>query len=486
MDELYHMTREKVLSCSVKKTRKFKEKKQFFLGAFCALFILSFTPVYAACFNDEDGNPGQEGDIEYRTGSNILQYCDDTQWINMIDASDHTLTKLATLSTGSYYKNPRALAVSGDYVFSLAGGLVKSLISTDVSNPSSPTFVDQYQDSSNLTGPFKVILEGNYAYLVSSTNDSLVIVDISDPTNMSAPSGGAGGVLVDSTNLDDARDIAISGNYAFITSRNNHGIAVVDISDKASPTLETTLTDSNALNGMRLAEGIDIQGNYAYVVAFNSDTLSVIDISDPTSPSVVGVVDDGTDLNGALDVEVRGNYAYVVAQGADGVAVVDISNPATPTIVGAISDAANMNVPWEIALEGNYAYVTANTSDSLSIIDISDPALPTRVYTVSNSTFLDELNGVVIQDGLIYVSAYAHDSISIYRLQSDTGTACSNPGEYYYDFSTDAMVYCNGTTLFNMGDPASGSGACSPEGALNYNADRYEFCDGNGWVDIGK
>ena len=69
-------------------------------------------------------------------------------------------------------------------------------------------------------------------------------------------------------------------------------------------------------------------------------------------------------------------------------------------------------------------------------------------------------------------------------------SVCVEPaGSYYYNFTIDAMQWCDDAAItYDMGPPASGSGGCtgSPEGALRYNIDRYQFCDGNGWVDIGK
>ncbi|MFP4314260.1 MAG: LamG-like jellyroll fold domain-containing protein, partial [Alphaproteobacteria bacterium] len=67
--------------------------------------------------------------------------------------------------------------------------------------------------------------------------------------------------------------------------------------------------------------------------------------------------------------------------------------------------------------------------------------------------------------------------------------ACTGPGAQYYNFSNDAMQWCDGVASpRNMAPPASGSGGCTggSEGSMRYQTDRYQFCDGNGWVDIGK
>lgn len=65
---------------------------------------------------------------------------------------------------------------------------------------------------------------------------------------------------------------------------------------------------------------------------------------------------------------------------------------------------------------------------------------------------------------------------------------CTGPGKYYYNFSDDVMQWCDDVnSAINMHTPASGVGGCLiSEGTLNYNTDRFEACDGNGLLDIGK
>ena len=69
----------------------------------------------------------------------------------------------------------------------------------------------------------------------------------------------------------------------------------------------------------------------------------------------------------------------------------------------------------------------------------------------------------------------------------ETLANCTGPGKYYYNFAGDVMQWCQALNApVNMATPASGTGGCTPEGALRYQTDRYQFCDGNGWVGIGK
>jgi len=55
------------------------------------LAVLIFIPSlsYAVCTDNEDGDPGQNGEIEFFTTDNELSYCDGAHWIRMIDLDDY-------------------------------------------------------------------------------------------------------------------------------------------------------------------------------------------------------------------------------------------------------------------------------------------------------------------------------------------------------------------------------------------------------------
>ena len=90
----------------------------------------------------------------------------------------------------------------------------------------------------------------------------------------------------------------------------------------------------------------------------------------------------------------------------------------------------------------------------------------------------------LIDDVRIYNRALSPSEIEIL-------SGCPGPGSYYYNASDDVMQWCDGVnSSINMHTPAGGAGGCTTppasEGSLNYDTDRFEACDGNGWLDIGK
>ena len=88
------------------------------------------------------------------------------------------------------------------------------------------------------------------------------------------------------------------------------------LSSIPSPTGVGQLTDTGSLT-LDGAISVFVQGNYAYVSSLNEDGLQVIDISDSTNPRGVGQLTDtdgaSLELDGAQSVFVQGNYAYVAS-----------------------------------------------------------------------------------------------------------------------------------------------------------------------------
>ena len=48
-----------------------------------------------------------------------------------------------------------------------------------------------------------------------------------------------------------AKGVAVSGSYAYVVGYNSHSLAIVDVSNKAAPSLAGSLIDSTVMNGVR-------------------------------------------------------------------------------------------------------------------------------------------------------------------------------------------------------------------------------------------
>mgnify|MGYP006283252935 CR=1 FL=1 len=264
-------------------------------------------------------------------------------------------------------------------------------------------------DTVNMERARGVAVSGDYAYVTGYNSDSIAVVDIS---TLASPSV-VGIITEDTTNMDGARGVAVSGDYAYVTGAASDSIAVVDISTPSSPSVVGSIM-GDATN-MDAAFDVAVSGDYAYVTGQNSDSIAVVDVSTPSSPSVVGSIRDATNMGGAYGVAVSGNYAYVTGRSSDSIAVVDVSTPSSPSVVGSITgDTTNMNTPYGVAVSDDYVYVTGAASDSIAVVDVSTPSSPSVVGSITgDTTNMNAPYGVAVSGNYVYVAGQNSDSIAI-------------------------------------------------------------------------
>ncbi len=301
---------------------------------------------------------------------------------------------------------PFAIVVRGDYAFSLK---TAGLSIVDISDKTNPSIVGSVTSSGNS----RLALSGNYAYLTETGIDSIRVVDISNPV---APVTAA--VLTSSTVLNGVTGIAISGDYVYVATINSpdpayDGVKVIDISDPLNPVIIGGITDPVNLHG---ALEIKIVDDYAYVVAGNDNSLRIIDISDPYNIEIVGGVKDDALLGGVGRLEIMGDYAYVASAQNDLFKVINISDPTNPAIVGGLTDGV-IDAPALLSISGRHVYVPGQNSDTIFVVDVSDPANPQIVHSVS-STVLDGVRGTYVSDGYLYVQSNNADSLSIFNIEN--------------------------------------------------------------------
>ncbi len=212
-----------------------------------------------------------------------------------------------------------------------------------------------------------IYLDSNYLYIAGEKDFS--ILDVSNPLSPKVLSG-----MANPSSTAEFHDVEVSGNYAYLANT-NAGILVINILNKASPQVVTTLP----LPGNNSPWRIAISGNYLYSANGNTaktveGRLDIVDISNPLNPSVAGNYSPAGITNNSLTgVVIKGNYAYVTEY-HDGVYVVDVSNPAAPFNVTSIIDRSggtfNAN---DVKIVGNYAYVSVRYQ-GFNIINITNPA----------------------------------------------------------------------------------------------------------------
>ena len=331
----------------------------------------------------------------------------------------------------------------------------------DISNPNSPTSVGRCDDDSScdatkLKGVSNVAVATiggtTYAIVLAFLDNAISIFDISTP---SSPTQVANMVGTDANGnkLKRAYGLAVAEfggkTYAVVVSNTQHSLALVDISTPSSPVYKDHITNSDChpchLNTAVSVAVATISGTtYAVVTAAGEspDGIAIIDIStDPTDLEYIGEIKDDADKeldgpNGVATTTINGKaYAIVVGQD-DGISIIDISTPSSPAYVGEIEDDADKELEYgrdvEVAtINGRtYAFVAAVDDDALAIIDITTPSSPAYVGEfeddsnkggcTASQVCLDGARGVVITtiggDTYAVVTAYDDDGIEIIRV----------------------------------------------------------------------
>ncbi len=337
-------------------------------------------------------------------------------------------------------------------------------------------------NGSKFNGIYALDIQGNYAYVVSLSDDSLTVVDISDPNSLVElgyiQDDSQGGTA---TALDTPRDVVVQGNYAYVVNFSSDGLGVFDISDPYSIIQVGQLVDT-AETELNYPTSIFIRGTYAYITGSSDDGLEIVDISDPNNPVHVGSLGDdaSTLLDGAYDVYVQGKYAYVVSTVDDGLEIVDISDPNNPVHVGSIQDdnqggtAQELDGARSLYVQGKYAYIASYDDDGLEIIDISDPSNPTHAGSITDSSSLS-LNGassVYVINNYVFVGSVdeglqvldASDLSNLLAVESKDYTLVNN--DYVTDIEISGQYIFEASEQLNVLRVLKFSGLSSPGGSF--------------------
>ena len=288
-----------------------------------------------------------------------------------------------------------------------------------------------------------------YAVVTGSFNDSVVIIDMTDPespvrvplASIAASTGGFSG-------LNWANDVALdlermSGRmYAVVTGSFEDGVQIIDMTDPEFPIQVASLA---AGPGEANYVGITNRSGKTYAVAADSfnDNVQIIDMTDPESPVLLQAASTTVDpawFSGQIAPRPEGvtctpqgciNLAWLSGPGVDadvavaqisgrtyavatntiyhGVQIIDITDPASTTQVASTPprfDELFDEISWTddmatVQMSGRtYAVAAGSSDDGVQIIDITDPEFPTQVASIAGGpgwfTEPDGTGGVAI------------------------------------------------------------------------------------------
>ena len=279
--------------------------------------------------------------------------------------------------------------VQGDYAY-VATRSYLSVV--DISNPSTPSVVSNFDDGS---GPLGIFLVDSLVYV----NDGgwFTVVNVSDPESLSV----VGSCFVPV--LTEPKGVSVVGTNAYVAASDS-GLQIVDISDPSSPSI------IGRHHTPARTKDLFVDGSLAYLA--DGDSLQIIDVSDPTTPFRVGAA---AMPSNCYDVFIVDTFAYVACQSGFGfgsLEVVNVSDPSSPQIVASVDNI--VGDPLDVWVSGDYAYVAAAdyspVEGGVRVVDVSDPLSPSLVASYDTP---GDPRGVFAVDDLVFVADY--DSLQILR-----------------------------------------------------------------------
>ncbi len=269
----------------------------------------------------------------------------------------------------------------------LCGGYGQGLGIINVDDPDTPFIQGQQYSSLGDFSAFTMIGDRLIA-----ANAAVDLVDFSTPQQ--PPLLGSAAVPGNNRNL------ATYGDFTYV-SNNEDGLRVVDLSDLASPVIDTV--DPGLVAG-----DIGIHGDYLYVTGVTNE-VDIYSLENPASPARVSSVaggaaehlsfhenfmilagydqlylydlsiPDAPDLlafhmiDGCTQADIQDRYLYLAAGRDGGIQVFDISNPDDFQQVSSFT--GDYFVPLSVVADGNYLYVSNNQyRQGFMVLDISDPS----------------------------------------------------------------------------------------------------------------
>ncbi|MCF7844477.1 MAG: DUF4215 domain-containing protein [Kiritimatiellales bacterium] len=372
--------------------------------------------------------------------------------------------------------------IPGQYAILTARG-DNSVTIMDISDPTNPVKKSEIYDGdgefSKLSGAEHVFGSGNHIFVSSITDDSFSIIDIATVTNPA----------LKSEVYDDGSGAASFGiafaNYAAIASQVDDSVTFLNISNASSPSLSSVVSDGDGeFNYLDGAVSLAISGSYAYVASRYDNSLTIMDISDPSDPVLKSEVYDGdgefSKLAGARHVYVYGKYAYVISNTESALTIMDISDPTDPVLKSEVYDGDGEfsklgGASW-VYVSGTGAYITSNTDNSLTIMDISDPTNPDLDSEVFSSdgefSVMTGATSVSVSGDYAYVASSTGDSLTIMDITNPTNPVLKSE---VYDGDGEFTRLDNVSSVFIKGFEECDDG----------NANSFDGCSSTCTVEVG-
>ena len=275
------------------------------------------------------------------------------------------------------------------------------------------TAVDNITDtpSLELNGAFDITTfesgSNIYAAVASYTDDGVQILNITNPSNITAAGSIDGVGLV----LDGAWSITTfvsdTRTYAAVTAFNGGGVQILDVTNPPSITAAGSITYSDNTDlVLRGAAGITTFESddriYAAVTASTDNGVQILDVTNPSNIIAAGSITDTDTLNlvGARDITIFESgghtYAAVAATTNHSVQILNVTDPSNITAAGSIiNDDISLTLSYPTGITTfvsgvhTYAAVVSNGDYGVQILNVTDPSNITAAGSITDDGNLE-------------------------------------------------------------------------------------------------
>ena len=214
----------------------------------------------------------------------------------------------------------------------------------------------------------------HYALVSAESDDGVQIIDITDPENPVAHDSLSDTTSLQLASTSESAVYSVGGRlYAVAVGTNDDGIQIVDVTDPTDITAAGKLADTGSLL-LEEPKGVTVHSigglHYAIVASLHDDGIQIVDVTDPDNPVAKANLahTSGRLLDGAYGVDTFSDggrhYAIVAAAGSNGVQIVELTT--------VTADAGN-----DVSVPSGSAQVTLDGTGST----VSSGATPTYQWT---------------------------------------------------------------------------------------------------------
>ncbi|MFW6193125.1 MAG: hypothetical protein ACOC83_06535 [Gemmatimonadota bacterium] len=292
------------------------------------------------------------------------------------------------------------------------------------------------------------------------------------------------GTVSDASDLDGAEGLAVDEDAELAFVGHNNGIASVDVSDPANPTVADSVDDSGTIDDAR----------DAHVEVHADRDLVLVTVVDPASLYVLSYASDGTlTVEGSVDLDGPSglalwrdeDLAYVgrstggVPGTTEGVSSIDYSDETSPSIVETRTSIVQAQV---VALHvGNRRLYTAYSAEDevtvfrvtetgamelLENVDVAQGLTADDGWSRFSGMAVDEAEDLLVLCGPAQIAGSGTDVLQVYRIQGNTLSFAGDvetgiePDYPALDPTAQQVAYAdggndNGLEIVSYSDPTS-------------------------------